>query len=412
MSASDFRRLQQFNKTLHLCNSNPVCDHTLLMYHNITNLDNVNLPGDGSPLIRGIISVVFFIVCALGVMGNMTVLYLLQSSRNIAKSTINFFVFNLAIADLLFSMVQPFWAVDVALDFSWPFGWCMCKAVSLLTAVNVYASVFFLTAMSVMRYCVVATALKPARPRAQKMFTLRLVTCLIWAGALLAAAPSVVFSSVANVGGDQLCLLRFPEGTFWLAVHHLLRVILGFLLPYTILIVSYLLLLCFICNHNLRGINPHRRAHVSNSVAVVVLSFCVCWFPYNIITFWGILIKLDVLEWTSSYYVTHVYVFPLATCLAHINTCMNPVIYCLARKEFRTALRKTFWRSSPSSLCKACLTGVSYSDVNTQEKNIAVQLKKIKCQTVQSYTKNSILSSTALSVVHKNCSPFTDMRDK
>lgn len=413
MSASYILKLELFNRSLHLCKTNPLCDHTLLRYHNITSVDDVNLPGDGSPLIRGIISVVFFIVCVLGMMGNMTVLYLLHCSRSTAKSTINFFVFNLAVADLLFSMVQPFWAVDVALDFSWPFGLCMCKAVSLLTAVNVYASVFFMTAMSVTRYCVVATALKPVQPQCQSICMLRLVTCLIWAGALLAAAPSLIFSSVAEVGGDKLCLLRFPEGTFWLAIHHLLRLVLGFLLPYTILIISYLCLLSFICNHNLRGVNPRRQTRVSNSVAVVVLSFCVCWFPYNIITFWGVLIKLDVLEWTSSYYVTHTFVFPLATCLAHSNTCMNPVIYCLVRKEFRTMLRQTFWRSSQSCLCKVCLAEVRYGNVKTRESNITIQLKRMKSQTVPSYTRKSLLSSTTLSVIptRKNSGPLTDIRD-
>ncbi|XP_018595209.1 relaxin-3 receptor 1-like [Scleropages formosus] len=388
MSESDYRKLEQFNWTLHTCNADPTCNSTQLRYHNITFLEDVSLPGDGSPGLRTAISVVYGIVCALGLTSNLLVLYVLHSSRTRWKCTINFFVFNLAITDLLFSMVQPFWTVDVALDYSWPFGWCMCKVISLLTALNVYAGTFFLTAMSVARYCSVVTALKPARPQARKICLMKLVTCLIWSGALLAAAPSVIFSTVSEVGGDQLCLLRFPEGTFWLGVHHLLRVTFGFLLPYTVLIVFYLLLLRFLCNHKLRSVSHHRQSRVSRSVAVVVLSFCICWFPFNVITFWGILIKLDVLELTSSFYVTHTYIFPLATCLAHTNSCLNPIIYCLVRKEFRKELKKILCRPRFWNLCKTSLAAMACSKDKTQEHYVTVPLPHVESQTVHSHTKS------------------------
>uniref|UniRef100_A0A3Q2GD47 G-protein coupled receptors family 1 profile domain-containing protein n=1 Tax=Cyprinodon variegatus TaxID=28743 RepID=A0A3Q2GD47_CYPVA len=287
-------------------------------------------PDDGAPWLTVFISVVYFIVATAGVLGNLLVMFLLYSTHTITTGTINFFVFNLALADLLFSLALPFWAVDIALDYSWPFGLATCKAVSLLTGLNVFASCFFLTAMSLTRYCYVATALKPGSSLCNRSCTFPVTTAIIWVGALIVAMPRAVFADVRRVGSgnDSACLLRFPEGTAWLGINQLMRVVLGFLLPYTIITLSYLLLVRFLCRHKLKGSSSTRRkADISKSVAVVVMSFCACWFPYNVLTLWSILIQLDIIDISKSYYSAQTYFFPLANCLAFTSSCFNPVIY-------------------------------------------------------------------------------------
>ena len=94
--------------------------------------------------------------------------FLMRLRQGRKRSSINVFVINLAVTDFQFVLTLPFWAVDTALDFSWPFGDAMCKIILSVTVMNMYASVFFLTAMSVTRYWSVASALKhrtlPASP--------------------------------------------------------------------------------------------------------------------------------------------------------------------------------------------------------------------------------------------------------
>uniref|UniRef100_A0A8C7Z7R8 G-protein coupled receptors family 1 profile domain-containing protein n=1 Tax=Oryzias sinensis TaxID=183150 RepID=A0A8C7Z7R8_9TELE len=290
-------------------------------------MDGLETYDDGSPWLRILISVVYFIVATVGVLGNLLAMFLLYSTRTITIGTINFFVFNLAVAHFFFSLALPFWAVDIALDYNWPFGLVTCKAVSLLTGLNVFASCFFLTAMSLTRYCSVATALKPGSSLCSRSCSYPLATTFIWVGALIAATPRAVFADLKHVGKDTACLLRFPDTT-WLGINQLLRVVLGFLLPYATIILSYLLLLRFLCKHKLRGSGgSSRTADISKTVAVVVLSFCACWFPYNVLTLW------------NSFYTAQTYFFPLANCLAFTSSCFNPVIYCLIRKEYRAALR-------------------------------------------------------------------------
>lgn len=341
-----YRTLQHFDNFPNGCNASLPCNTSHLVFNgfnwSISSMDGeLEFLDDGLLWMRIVVSVVYSIVATAGVLVNVLVMFLLYSTHTITTGTINFFVFNLALAHLLFSMVLVFWAVEIALDYSWPFGLTMCKAVCFLTGLNVYASCFFLAAMSLTRYCYVATALKSSISLCSRTRTSQVVTAFIWAAAVIAASPRAVFAQLAHLGSgnDTACVLRFPDGTAWLGINQLLRMVLGFLLPYAIITLSYLLLLRFLCRHNLRGSSSRRKANVSKSVAVVVLSFCICWFPYNILSLWSTLIQLDIVQFSLSFFWAQTYFFPVANCLAFTSSCFNPVIYCLVRKEYRTALR-------------------------------------------------------------------------
>ncbi|XP_042365813.1 relaxin-3 receptor 1 [Plectropomus leopardus] len=311
-------------------------------------LNRTDFVGDGAAVVRIIISIIYSLVCALGLVGNLLVLYLMKSKQVWKKSSINLFVTSLAVTDFQFVLTLPFWAVENALDFTWLFGKAMCKIVSYVTAMNMYASVFFLTAMSVARYCSLASALKGSRRRPHCCSSARCITVFIWFAAVSAALPHAVFSTTVTVSNEDLCLVKFPEsnGTaqLWLGLYHSQKVLLGFVLPLGIISACYLLLLRFITSKNINTSSAKRRAKVTKSVTIVVLSFFLCWLPNQALTAWGILIKLNVVHFSYEYYTTQVYVFPVSVCLAHSNSCLNPILYCLMRREFRKALKKLFWR--------------------------------------------------------------------
>ncbi|XP_042362027.1 relaxin-3 receptor 1-like [Plectropomus leopardus] len=400
MSNTDFKRLELFNSILNGCSVGPSCNDSQLIFHNRSLDYGLEILDDGSPWLRIVISLVYFVVATAGVVGNLLVMFLLYSTHTITTGTINFFVFNLALAHLLFSLVLPFWAIDIAMDYSWPFGLATCKAVSLLTGLNVFASCFFLTAMSLTRYCYVATALKPSASLCSRSCTSPVATAFIWAGALIAAAPRAVFADLRNVGSgnDTACLFRFPDGTAWLGINQLLRVVLGFLLPYAIIILSYLLLLRFLCRHKLKGSNSRRKADISKSVAVVVLSFCACWFPYNVLTLWGVLIQLDIVDISPSFYLAQTYFFPLANCLAFTSSCFNPVIYCLVRKEYRVALHNVLFKLSLTIMSKMPY-GINSEEGSGQTGQLAIPLNNMYSETVQTDTRRYAPLSTIPTVV-------------
>uniref|UniRef100_A0A3Q0SD07 Relaxin-3 receptor 1 n=1 Tax=Amphilophus citrinellus TaxID=61819 RepID=A0A3Q0SD07_AMPCI len=338
-----------FNLSFVFNTTNSSCDD----YLHLSGSQKTETVGDGAAVVRIIISVIYSLVCALGLVGNLLVLYLMKSKHVWKKSSINLFVTSLALTDFQFVLTLPFWAVENALDFTWLFGKSMCKIVSYVTAMNMYASVFFLTAMSVARYWSLASALKGRRRRAH-CCSARCITVFIWVSAVFAALPHAVFSTTVTVSSEDLCLVKFPEtngsAQFWFALYHSQKVLLGFVVPLGIISACYLLLLRFITSKNIHTSSAKRRAKVTKSVTIVVLSFFLCWLPNQALTAWGILVKLNAVHFSYEYYTMQEYVFPVSVCLAHSNSCLNPILYCLMRREFRKALKKLFWRMTSSTL--------------------------------------------------------------
>ncbi|MBN3279634.1 RL3R1 protein, partial [Polyodon spathula] len=340
----------------------------------------------------------------MGLVGNVLVLHLLRTGKHTQKSSINLFVFNLAVTDIQFVLVLPFWAVEMALDFSWPFGLVMCKIIPSVTVLNAYTSVFFLTAMSVTRYCSVSSAIKP--PALHGHCAARWISFLIWLVAFLATVPTVAFTTLDTVGSDQACLLRLPGNGFWLAMYHLQKIVLGFLIPLAIILICYLLLLRFLKQQHLNYIHPERQNKVTKSVMIVVFSFFICWLPNHVITFWGVLVKLLEVD-NVAYNIVHTYVFPVTICLAHTNSCLNPLIYCLMRKEFRKALKNLFWRLSAFPFSNSYLVALDFG-VESKRAQVAIPLNPMEShsqQAFQSYAKRSLLPSSTATTAHKNSTP-------
>ncbi|XP_074545052.1 relaxin-3 receptor 1-like [Halichoeres trimaculatus] len=341
--------------------------------HILTKESMIDLHGDSANLaVRVLIALIYLVVCVLGLVGNLLALFLLHSRRRgHHHSSIDCFVMSLALTDLQFVLTLPFWAVDTVLDFRWPFGRVMCKIVSSVTTMNMYASVFFLTAMSVTRYRSLVTSLKMNNPRIANARA-KWASLGIWMVSLVATLPHAIYSTTVQVSSDdELCLVRFSESdsSHWdpqvlLGLYQTQKVLLGFVVPLVIITVCYLLLLRFILSRRVVGSiiggsipeksecergRHRRRSKVTRSVTIVVLSFFVCWLPNQALTLWGVLIKFDLVPFSKAFYNAQAYAFPLSVCLAHANSCLNPVLYCLIRREHRAGLKELLLRVSRSA---------------------------------------------------------------
>ncbi|CAN9503401.1 unnamed protein product [Ophioblennius macclurei] len=338
--------------------------------HILSKESSLDLHGDSANLVvRVLIAMVYLVVCVLGLVGNLLALFLLHSRRRRHHhSSIDCFVMSLALTDLQFVLTLPFWAVDTVLDFRWPFGRVMCKIVSSVTTMNMYASVFFLTAMSVTRYHSLVTSLKMGSPRIATTRA-KWASLTIWVVSLVATLPHAFYSTTVQVSADdELCLVRFSDSDSgrWdpqvlLGLYQTQKVLLGFVVPLIIISVCYLLLLRFILSRRVvssavsenaserseceKG-RHRRRSKVTRSVTIVVLSFFICWLPNQALTLWGVLIKFDLVPFSKAFYNAQAYAFPLTVCLAHANSCLNPVLYCLIRREYRAGLKEVLLRIS------------------------------------------------------------------
>lgn len=147
-----------------------------------------------------------FIAC--GIVGNCTVLVSIKKYRKL-QTVPNFFVFNLAVADFLFSMMgMPMILITTIYD-QWVLGEFLCNVNGLLNSLFCTTSIWTLVMIGVNRY------LSVARPRdIRKIYTKR-KTCVIivcvWLFSFLVSMPPL-FGWSEFAAGSNFCTVNGKVG--------------------------------------------------------------------------------------------------------------------------------------------------------------------------------------------------------
>lgn len=337
-----------------------------------------------------VIPTIYSIICVLGTLGNALAVCVLAHGGSSRRTVANTFMLNLCVSDLLFLLSLPLWAVYYSQGYSWPFGRVTCKICGALHTLNLYASIFFISCMSMDRYLAIVHPLRSQSARDPKRA--RFMCVLVWVLACACSAPTLALRDTYHLKGlgVEACVIFYPSHNSFLALV-LMKIVLGFLLPLLAISCCY----CAIGRHLLadtvlvRMQSESRPPNMSSfkssesqescckperpptpcisprssggkapagrgvervlwTVAAVVLAFFFCWFPFHCVTF------IDILKsegWLDSCWVTWTInnLTPLTLCLGFSNSAINPVLYCFIGNHFRGRL---------GSLCKglcACL---------------------------------------------------------
>ncbi|XP_070694291.1 chemerin-like receptor 2 [Pempheris klunzingeri] len=290
-----------------------------------------------------IISVVIYIVSfVLGVIGNGTVIWVTAFK---SKKTINsVWLLNLAIADFVFVLFLPLYIDYILRDFHWDFGVAMCKLNSFVSVMNMYASVLFLTVLSVDRY--VSLVYLNWCQRHRTVDRAWVLCCCIWVLAAAMSCPALIFRDTMRLHDKVVCFNNFhTQDGHTAAMRHItivvIRTTVGFLLPFTAICVTGILLTIKV---NRSG-GSVRLSSFSKTVSAVILAFFLCWAPFH--TF-----SLMELSMHSSLYLQNILKagFPLATSLGFFNSCINPLLYMLLGKKVRHILKRACLDLTKSSL--------------------------------------------------------------
>nr|XP_020452017.1 G-protein coupled receptor 1 isoform X2 [Monopterus albus] len=280
-----------------------------------------------------IISVVIYIISfVLGLIGNGTVIWVTTFK---SKRTVNsVWLLNLAMADFVFVLFLPL-SIDYLLrDFHWDFGVAMCKLNSFVSGINMYASVLFLTVLSIDRYVSIVHLNWSQRYRTVQRAWF---TCgCIWALATALSCPALIFRDTVRLHDKVVCFNNFhTQDGYIAAMRHIIMVAIrstvGFLLPFTAICVTGILLTIKVRRS---GDSVHMSSF-SKTVTAVILAFFLCWAPFHIFS------MMEVSVHTSGHLHNILKSgFPLATSLAFFNSCLNPLLYMLLGKNVRHILKR------------------------------------------------------------------------
>jgi hypothetical protein len=278
------------------------------------------------------IPALYLVAFAVGLLGNGFVLWLLRRRRG-PRRLVDTFVLHLAAADLGFVLTLPLWAAAAARGGRWPFGEALCKLSSFALAGTRCAGALLLAGMSVDRYLAVVKLLE-ARPLRTPRCVLA-ACCGVWAVALLAGLPSLLYRRLQpGPGGAGSQCGEEPSDTF--QGLSLLLLLLTFVLPLLVTVFCY-----WRISRRLRR-PPHVGRARRNTLRIIFAvegSFVGSWLPFSVLRAVFHLARLRALPLACPLLLALRWGLTIATCLAFVNSCANPVIYLLLDRSFRAQAR-------------------------------------------------------------------------
>ncbi|XP_059505415.1 B2 bradykinin receptor-like [Stegostoma tigrinum] len=282
-------------------------------------------------------------VCIIGIAGNSFVLMVLCLQKG--RCTVpELYLGNLAGADLLLLAGLPFWAVNIALHYKWPFGEFLCRYVNSVIYMNFYGSIYFLVMVSIDRYFALVKVLYHGRIRT---LSCAKVNCfIIWMFSLLMSSPSIIFRRVIHVEELNMsaCLLDYPNH-YWILKMDIVMMVIGFLIPATIISFCTFQILNVLRNNQMQCFKQASKENKATTlVFAVLLVFVICWLPFQLLQFLRIFQFTNILQGCS---LTSAISngSQIATFLACTNSCINPVLYVLVGKQFRKKARELWVRA-------------------------------------------------------------------
>lgn len=276
---------------------------------------------------------VYCTVAVVGIVGNGLVIYV--TAFRMRRSVNSIWFLNLAIADFLFTSFLILISVSLSQGYHWPFGEFMCKFRAILAVSNMFASVFFLTAISVDRCLCTWVVVWSQNHRTVRKT--QLVCVGIWLAALACSIPYGHLRKVHEYMGMSLCGLSSSVNT--LALTHFLFIV-GFLLPMVVITASYVAIGVRISRF------PRERSRKSLRITIsIILAFAICWLPFHVHKY----IEEYASEQPNIRNIRK-YLGPISAILTTVNSCLNPVLYVFMCKEFVKNLRRSLFHVLETAL--------------------------------------------------------------
>ncbi|XP_039660841.1 C-C chemokine receptor type 2 isoform X1 [Perca fluviatilis] len=293
-------------------------------YHDTCDQDLVPGLPNGSTFL----SVLYYILFCLSLLGNATVLWVLLRYIKL-KTMADICLLNLALSDLILAVSLPLWAYNSQ-------NLASCKLMTGVYQLGFYSGTLFVTLMSVDRYLAIVHAVAAMRARTLCYGIIASIT--IWAISVVMAIPGVIFASLELVDADSNsyeCQPLYPEDwqQFWKMLRNLNENTVGLFVGLPIMIFCYVKIL-FVLSRS-RNSKKNRAVKL---IFIIVCVFVVCWVPYNVTVFLQTLQPfVDTLNnCKASKYIDSAIGFAEIIALTHC--CVNPLIYALAGEKFRKKL--------------------------------------------------------------------------
>ena len=266
--------------------------------------------------------------------GNALVCVIILKKKRM-KTVTNYFILNLAIADLTLTLICiPFDIPVQEMNYRWPYGSFMCKILYPLQTMCLCASVFTLTAVSITRCWAITHPFRNQLTTKQAKW----IISGIW---VLAVVPVSPYMYVLHIK-DGEC-----QETSWLSDQHrkgytLSLFVMEYVIPLLVIVVSYIKIGYELNKHSnpehkhIKNLQSEETSKVVRMLIVVTTVFAVCVLPTNVMWLW-----LDF--GTGANEFEHFWeVVAFCNILTFANSAANPICYTILNENYRKEFKYYF----------------------------------------------------------------------
>lgn len=282
---------------------------------------------------KALVSIVDTVIILIGLLGHCLVIFTLVRKRR-KTASLSFhgtdtLLLVLSTSDILLLLSLPFHTAAIALG-NWPFGSFLCKAISFLGVTCSTVSVFTLAALAVTRYLTVVHPTWTYRSRMKCW--LQVLVVLFWALAMALAAPQFIFRKV-GICTPAHCFAFLSDISQ--VVYSIALFLVSFFLPLLVIIFMYAKLYSFLRRTSIQGHAlqlQHYQKQVTQTTALLVVVFTVCWLPAYIVMF------CQIGESVNSTNKSLDLLAMLSRLMATSSSMINPLLYAFMSQKFRREL--------------------------------------------------------------------------
>nr|XP_046274412.1 thyrotropin-releasing hormone receptor b [Scatophagus argus] len=304
-------------------------------------------------------SSLLFVICALGIVGNVMVILVVLTTKHMRTPT-NCYLVSLAVADLMVLTAAGLPSITDSIFGSWVFGHYGCLCITYFQYLGINASSCSITAFTIERYIAICHPIK-----AQFLCTLsraKKIILFVWAFTSLYCVMWFYLSDIQELVYDNITIITCGyrvSRKFYLPIYFFDFGVF-FVLPLLLSAVLYGLIARILFLNPLpsdpkdkkkNGHNNHHnvnnkiscknsrhssstatsRRQVTKMLAVVVILFATLWMPYRTL--------VVVNSFLDQAYLDNWFLLFCRICI-YLNSAINPVIYNAMSQKFRAAFRK------------------------------------------------------------------------
>ncbi|XP_065110040.1 neuropeptide Y receptor type 2 [Paramisgurnus dabryanus] len=290
--------------------------------------------------VQVILILAYSTIIVFGVTGNSLVIYVVYNFKNLHTVT-NYFITNLAVADLLVNTLCLPFTLMYTLYGEWKFGQVMCYLLPYAQGLAVHVSTITLNVIALDRYRSIVHHMETKMSKDMCV----VVIVVTWVASAILASPLAIFREYVtfNLTPEQSiqgCAEKWPGSSANGTIYSIAMFFLQYGLPLCIISFAYTRIWNKLRNHispgGGRSDRHQRRQKTTKMLVAVVVVFTVSWLPFHAFQL-AVDIDSSVLEMRD---------FKLLYTAFHIvamcSTFANPILYGWMNRNYRGSFLAVF----------------------------------------------------------------------